>query len=157
MVLRRCFVVVALCGTFAISSCADLQQYGYGQQGAGMGAVGGAVIGQAIGRSTEATLIGAAVGLLLGYIVGNEMDKYDRQNVAYAMDTVPSGRTYEWQNPDSGNMYAVTPTPAYTQTQGREEQICREAQITAYIAGEGNRTTKTVACLNPVTQQWELQ
>lgn len=157
MVLRKIFAGMALCTLLIASGCAEFGQYGYGQQGAGIGGVGGALIGQAIGRSTEATLIGAAVGVLLGYIVGNEMDKYDRQNVAYAMDTVPSGRTYEWQNPDSGNVYAVTPAPAYTQEQGQRERICREAQISAYIAGEGNKITKTVACLNPITQQWELQ
>ncbi len=157
MLYKKSLIGVALCTMLMVSSCAEFEQYGYGQQGAGAGIIGGALLGQIIGRSTEATLIGAAVGAMLGYIVGNEMDKYDRQNVAYAMDTVPSGRTYEWQNPDSGNMYAVTPAPAYTYAQGQQERICREAQISAYIAGEGNQTTKTVACLNPLTQQWELQ
>jgi len=79
------FLVFTLIGLMALmsTSCANLDM-NKGAQGAIGGAAGGALIGQAIGRDTQATLIGAAVGTMLGYIVGNEMDKYDRKELNHA-------------------------------------------------------------------------
>ena len=71
--------VLALLSLLLLSSCATK-----GQTGAVGGAAAGALVGQAIGHNTGATLIGAAVGGLLGYIVGNEMDKYDREQHNHA-------------------------------------------------------------------------
>ncbi len=133
-----------------LTSCADTHK---GQQGAVGGAVGGALLGQAIGRSTEATLIGAAVGTLLGYIVGNEMDKYDRQQLNYAYETGQSGQPVAWVNPDTGNNYQVVPQPAYTNPQ--TEQVCRQAEIQAIIDGKP-QTTITTACRN-AQGQWVLR
>jgi len=134
---------------FSLNSCATK-----GQSGAGIGGVSGALIGQAIGRNTEATLIGAAVGTMLGYIVGNEMDKYDRQELNQAYEYGPSGRVTTWQNPDNGNAYQVIPQPAYTQPQ-QPQRPCRRAEILATIDGRTERTF-TTACRNSAGQ-WELQ
>ncbi|MGW8195741.1 MAG: glycine zipper domain-containing protein, partial [Desulforhopalus sp.] len=120
--------------------------------GAGVGAAGGALLGQAIGRNTEATLIGAAVGTMLGYIVGNEMDKYDRQQLNRAYETIPAGQTSSWQNPDSGNYYQMTPQPAYYPN---PQTPCRRAEILATIDGRTEKTY-TTACRNSAGQ-WELQ
>jgi len=136
----------------ALTSCGD--QLTKGQQGAGMGAAGGALLGQAIGGNTEATLIGAAVGTMLGYIVGNEMDKYDRQELNKTYETAPSGQITSWQNPDSGNRYEVTPQPAYT-SQSAPDSPCRKAEILATIDGKTEKTY-TTACRNSAGQ-WELQ
>ncbi len=136
-----------------LASCADTP-YSKGQQGAGFGAAGGALIGQALGRNTEATLIGAAVGTMLGYIVGNEMDKYDRQELNQAYEYTPSGQSTSWQNPDNGNSYQVTPQPAYTQP-SRPQQPCRQAEILATIDGRTEKTY-TTACRNQ-QGQWVLQ
>jgi surface antigen len=134
-----------------LSSCA---YYTKGQRGAGIGGASGALIGQAIGRNTEATLIGAAVGTMLGYIVGNEMEKYDRQELNHAYEYGPSGQSTSWQNPDSGNYYQVIPQPAYTLPQ-QPQSPCRRAEILATIDGKTERTY-TTACRNSAGQ-WELQ
>ena len=134
-----------------LSSCGT---YTKGQKGVGIGGASGALLGQAIGRNTEATLIGAAVGGLLGYIVGNEMDKYDRQELNHAYEYGPSGQSTSWQNPDSGNYYQVTPQSAYTPPQ-QPQQPCRQAEILATIDGRTEKTY-TTACRNSAGQ-WELR
>ena len=136
-----------------LTSCAD-SQLSKGTQGAGMGAAGGAIIGQAIGRNTEATLIGAAVGTMLGYIVGNEMDKFDKRELNQAYEFGQSGQPTTWKNPDSGNSYQVTPQPAYTSPQ-QPQTPCRKAEILATIDGKTEKTY-TTACRNSAGQ-WELQ
>ena len=142
-------VVMVLALMTPLASCTG--QYSKGQSGAVMGGVGGAVVGQAIGKSTEATLIGVAVGSMLGYIVGNEMDKYDRQQLNYVYETGPSGRQSSWQNPDSGNTYMVTPQPAVQSSSG----TCRKAEIQAVIDGR-RETTYSTACRD-ASGQWVLQ
>jgi surface antigen len=135
-----------------MSSCAQQDGVSKGTKGAVGGAAGGALIGQAIGRNTEATLIGAAVGTMLGYIVGNEMDKQDKQQLNNAYERGPSGQPVTWVNPDSGNNYQVVPQPAYSNPS--TNQVCREAEITATIDGQPQKT-KTTACRN-AQGQWVL-
>lgn len=142
--------------TLNLTSCAN-SPYSKGEQGAGIGAASGALIGQAIGRNTEATLIGAAVGTLLGYIVGNEMDKFDRQQLNQAYEFTPSGQATSWRNPDTGNTYQFTPQAAYALNQpNRPQQVCRQAEILATIDGRTEKTY-TTACRNERTGQWELR
>lgn len=148
MRLVSCMVVGVL--MLLLTSCADTYK---GQQGAVGGAVGGALIGQAIGRSTEATLIGAAVGTMLGYIVGNEMDKYDRQQLNHVYETSQSGQPVAWVNPDTGRNYQVVTQPAYNNPQ--TNQVCRQAEIHAIIDGK-SETTYTTACRN-AQGQWVLR
>lgn len=131
-----------------VAACAPQNK---AQTGAAVGAAGGAIAGQAIGRSTEATLIGALVGTLAGYMIGNEMDKYDRQRLNYVYETGMSGQTTTWQNPDSGNVYSVTPQPATTGASGP----CRRAEVEAVIDGR-RETTYTTACRD-YNGQWVLQ
>lgn len=138
---------------FSLSSCAN-QQYSKGTQGVGIGAAGGAIVGQAIGRNTEATLIGAAVGSMLGYIVGNEMDKFDKRELNHAYEFGPSGQASTWTNPDSGNLYQVTPQAAYVSPQ-QPNRLCRRAEILATIDGQSQKTY-TTACRNNAGE-WELQ
>jgi surface antigen len=149
--LRLPGLVVLLIIFLSLSSCANPSK---GQRGAGIGGASGALIGQAIGRNTEATLIGAAIGTVLGYIVGNEMDKYDRQRLNQAYEYGPSGQVTTWQNPDNYNTYQVIPQPAYTQPQ-IPQTPCRRAEILATIDGKTERTY-TTACRNSAGQ-WELQ
>lgn len=147
-------ISVLLVGTLVLvlSSCTEYTGMNKGQTGAVGGAAGGALLGQAIGRNTEATLIGAAIGTVLGYIVGNEMDKYDRQQLNYAYERGPSGQPVTWVNPDSGNNYQVTPQPAYTNSS--TNQVCRKAEIMATIDGKPEKTI-TTACRNS-QGQWVL-
>jgi surface antigen len=134
-----------------LGACAEINK---GQMGAAGGAAGGAIIGQAIGHNTEATLIGAAVGGLIGYIVGNEMDKYDRQQLNHVYDRGLSNQTSSWINPDTGYQYAVTPQPAYSNAQ--TNKVCRQAEIDAVIDGRHQKTYST-ACRDEATVQWILQ
>ncbi|MCL1979837.1 MAG: glycine zipper domain-containing protein [Proteobacteria bacterium] len=124
-----------------------------GQTGAAGGAAAGALIGQAIGHNTGATLIGAAVGGMLGYIVGNEMDKYDREQLNHTYERGMSNQRSAWVNPDTGSQYSVTPQPAY-QDPGTQ-RVCRRAEIEAIIDGRHQRTFST-ACRDQ-HGSWQLQ
>ncbi len=139
--------LILICSLFT-ASCATK-----GQSGAGVGAIGGALAGQAIGHSTEATLIGAAVGTMLGYMVGNEMDKYDREQLNHVYERGTSGRATSWRNPDTGNSYEVLPQPAYSHPETK--QVCRQAEIIAVIDGKTERTYST-ACRDDFGR-WQLQ
>jgi surface antigen len=124
-----------------------------GKVGAAGGAAAGALIGQVIGHNTESTLIGTAAGALLGYIVGNEMDKYDRRELNHVYERGVSNQPTAWVNPDTGNQYTVTPTPAYTRP--GSSQPCRDAEIRAMVNGE-EKITRTTACRQP-DGSWVLQ
>ena len=140
--------VLALLFLLLLASCANRAQ-----TGAAGGAAAGALIGQAIGHNTQGTLIGAAVGTMLGYIVGSEMDKYDRQQLDHMYERGVSNQRSTWVNPDTGNQYTVTPQPAYQEPSSR--RVCRRAEIEAVIDGRPERTYST-ACRNEYGQ-WELQ
>lgn len=146
------YIILVITGLIT-TSCANVD-LNKGQQGVLGGAAGGALLGQAIGRDTEATLIGAAVGGLLGYVVGNEMDKFDRRELNQAYEFGQSGQTTAWQNPDSGNVYQVTPQPVYT-TPAASNKPCRRAEILATIEGRTEKTYTTACRSN--SGQWELQ
>ena len=145
--MKHLSIVAALLVLLFTSSCATK-----GQTGALGGAAAGGLIGQAIGHSTGATLVGVAGGGMLGYIVGNEMDKYDREQLNNVYERGGSNQRSSWVNPDSGNRYAVTPQPAY---QTANHQVCRRAEISATIDGKPQRTYST-ACRNDYGD-WELQ
>jgi len=133
--MKKTLLIIFLLLAITSSGCSK------GQFGTGAGAAAGALIGQAIGHSTEATLIGAAVGSLFGYIVGNEMDKFDAQMLNRAYETTPTNQSSKWRNPDTGNMYSVTPKKTYNNNQGP----CRIAEIRATINGKTEILTET-AC-----------
>lgn len=140
--------VLALIFLLLLSSCATK-----GQTGAVGGGAAGALIGQAIGHNTAATLIGAAAGTVLGYIVGNEMDKYDRQQLNHNYERGISHQHSSWVNPDTGNQYTVTPEPAYQNPS--THTVCRRAEIKAVIDGKPQKTNAT-ACRNKAGH-WEIQ
>ena len=142
-------IALALSALILLTACTGMNK---AQSGALGGAVGGAAIGQMIGHDTEATLIGAAVGTMLGYIVGNEMDKYDKQQLNRVYETGVSQQGSSWVNPDTGNQYTVTPQPAY---QNSYNQVCREAEIEAIIDGQP-QITKSTACRDE-NGQWRLR
>lgn len=146
---RRIALICIISASFFLASCTH--QLNKGQSGAAMGAAGGAILGQAIGHNTEATLIGILAGTFIGYMVGNEMDKYDREVLNHTYERGVSGQTSSWTNPDTGNSYAVTPQPAVATPSGP----CRKAEIMATIDGKPENTT-TTACRDD-NGQWVLQ
>jgi surface antigen len=141
-------IAISLILMFSATSCVTSK----GQGGALIGAGAGALAGQAIGRNTTSTLIGTALGGMLGYIIGNEMDKYDRQRVSHVYETSPSHQTTAWVNPDTGNRYEVTPQPAYKNSRG---QVCREAIMHAKVRGKYEEVY-TTACRDG-NGDWVLQ
>ncbi len=147
--------IIAFVALFALTSCTGMgvQRGKKGQVGGVGGAAAGAIIGQAIGHNTEATLLGAAIGGLLGYIVGNEMDKYDLQELNHVYERGVSNRPSSWVNPDTGNQYTVIPQPAYTDPAGH--RVCRKAEIDAVIDGKREKTYAT-ACRDEYGR-WQLQ
>ena len=149
--MKQLALLLILTMTLFTASCAN--QDNNAQSGIGLGALGGALAGQAIGHNTEATLIGAAVGTMLGYIIGNEMDKADRQQLNQVYERGVSGQKNTWKNPDSGNAYEVTPKPAYVEP--KTQRPCRQAEIIAIIDGKPERTY-TTACRDN-DGQWLLQ
>jgi surface antigen len=148
---NKIIIPVIFCLSLFLSSCAG------GPNKAGVGAAsgvaGGALLGQAIGHNTEATLIGAALGGMLGYMVGNEMDKYDREQLNHVYERGVSGHTNAWSNPDNNNQYRVTPQPAYSDP--RSNRPCREAKIQSVINGK-SETVYTTACRDE-NGHWQLQ
>jgi surface antigen len=155
--MKKSFVsILAIVAIISLNACTHVVRAyrgELGQVGGVGGAAAGAIIGQAIGHNTEATLIGAAVGGLLGYIVGNEMDKYDREQLNYAYEHGVSGQTSVWTNPDTGDQYAVTPTRAYSRP--GSSQPCRKAEIKALIGGRMEKAYAT-ACRDAYGH-WQLQ
>ena len=70
---------------------------------------------------------------------------YATQTNYSALETAPSGTTYEWHNPDSGNSGATTPTQTYQTTSGA---YCREFTQTVNVGGEIQDAYGT-ACRQP--------
>ncbi len=125
-----------------------------GQLGSTIGGLGGAAIGGQVGSKHDRlrnAAIGALAGTVIGYIVGNEMDKNDRQQLTNTFETQPSHKRVEWVNPDNGNRYNVTPEPAY---RGSNNRDCRDAYVEAVIGGE-YKQVKTTACRN-YDGTWEI-
>jgi surface antigen len=108
------------------------------QQGSVFGALAGAAIGGQLGPSSQSVtnaLIGAGIGLALGYIVGNEWDKNDQQQLNNTLEYTPSGQTVEWRNPDTGREYRATPSPAYA----KDDRIYRDVDLIADVDGKEER------------------
>jgi surface antigen len=119
------------------------------------GAAAGGLLGAAIGKRPEFIAAGAILGGLLGGAIGDRLDAADRRaasQAAYqALETVPSGATTEWHNPDSGHYGTVMPTRTYQMASGT---YCREYQQTVTIGGELHRSYGT-ACRQP-DGQWKI-
>lgn len=120
--MKKLIATIALLVLVATASgCANMAQ-----QGAGIGALTGALAGALLSGDKEiGAAVGAFVGGGIGYMVGNEWDKSDAQQLSSVAESVPSGRSVKWQNPDSGRTYTATPQPAFT----KDKRIYREVII----------------------------
>jgi surface antigen len=96
---------------------------------------------------------GIAAGVLLGGLaggaLGSALDAQDRsiaaRNSQNALETVPSGTTTTWRNPDTGNSGTLTPVRTYQDNSG---QYCREYQQTISVGGRQEQSYGT-ACRQP--------
>jgi surface antigen len=129
----RVIIIGALAAALALTACESppTQQ----QAGTVVGGVLGGVLGSQVGRGsgrTAATVIGTLIGASIGGAVGRSMDDNDRRKTAQALETVRTGQSSTWTNPDSGASYTVTPTRTRTTAKGP----CREYTTRAVIGGK---------------------
>lgn len=153
-------LLVAMSIAALTAACSQNGQYGTKQTigalgGAALGGWAGSNIGSGSGR-LAATAAGALIGALVGSEIGRSMDEVDRMKAEQAYTqatTAPVGETITWNNPESGNYGAVTPTREGTkQTTG---EYCREFQQTVVIGGREEQAYG-VACRRP-DGSWEVQ
>lgn len=100
------------------------------------GAVGGAV-GSTIGKGdtrTVAIVVGTVLGTVIGYEIGRDMDESDRGCFGHSLELAKTGRTVHWTNPESGLVYALTPTRSF-EVGGRP---CRAFTLQTTYGGKGH-------------------
>lgn len=115
-----------------VAGCAPLNNEGVG---ALTGGIAGGLIGSQFGGGSgrvAAAAGGALLGAYLGGNIGRTMDRMDRMEMERALETAPTGRVVNWNNPDSGNRYSVRPTRTYYV----RNQACREYTTHAIIGGK---------------------
>jgi surface antigen len=148
--LRTRFAAVLAALSFASFACATSEG---GPSKTTIGAVGGAVaggiLGEVIGGHGGHIIAGAVAGGLLGALAGNVLDQRDRQIANEAaqrsLETMPTGSTSDWSNPDTGNSGSVTPTRTYQQPDGT---YCREFTQEVIVGGKKEQAFGT-ACRQP--------
>lgn len=109
-----------------------------------IGGILGGVIGHEVGGGsgrTAATIIGTLIGASIGGAIGRSMDEQDRLKTAHTLETVRTGVSSQWTNPDTGHRYTVTPT----RTVDGQTGPCREYTVDAVIGGKPEKVSGT-AC-----------
>ncbi len=103
------------------------------------GMVIGGVLGGLLGAQTRdhhlrpiAIVAGTLIGASIGGTIGAYMDETDRLRAGQTLETVRTGVSSTWRNPDTGVQYQFTPTNTYETTQGP----CREYTMEALIGGQ---------------------
>ncbi|NDV24061.1 RT0821/Lpp0805 family surface protein [Desulfovibrio sp. JC022] len=142
--MKKLVSLLIVCILFVASGCANKAQ-----SGAGIGALAGATIGALTFKNkASGAAIGAGIGALMGYVVGNEWDKKDEQQVSKTLENNHSGETSSWTNPDTGKSYSATPSPAYV----NQGNVCRDVTITE----DGGEKIMAKACRGE-DGVWRLQ
>lgn len=113
------------------------------------GAAAGGLLAAALGGSGTGIAAGTILGGLIGGVIGDRLDAVDREKASaaasQALDSIPSGQSVAWRNPDSGNTGVVTPVRTYQTSTG---QYCREYTQTINIGGQKHQSHGT-ACRQP--------
>ncbi len=125
------------------------------QQGMVIGGVIGAVIGSTVGGGRGqviATAVGTLIGAIAGGSIGRRLDELDRLKTGHTLETVRTGVSSEWVNPDTGYEYTVTPTRTFESDSGMP---CREFTIDADIGGKTEQVYGT-AC-RQADGSWKMQ
>ncbi len=102
------------------------------------GMVIGGLLGGLLGAQADdhhlrpvAIVAGTLIGASIGGSIGSYMDETDRLRAGQTLETVRTGVSSTWRNPDSGVQYQLTPTTTYETAQGP----CREYTMEALIGG----------------------
>ena len=146
-----------------VSACAQMQSAEEGIEnnpkavlGTVIGAGGAALLAGALGGRGWTVVAAALAGGLLGGAIGNRLDKKDKELAAQAaqraFEAGQSGQPSVWNNPDSGNHGAITPTHTYQLATG---QYCREYKQDVWIGNEKQQTYGT-AC-RQADGTWQIQ
>ena len=128
----KLLLTTALTVTLALPGCATPGP----REDSGM--VIGGLLGGVLGAQTGdrhlrpvAIIAGTLIGASIGGSIGSYMDETDRLRTGQTLETVRTGVSSTWRNPDSGVQYQVTPTNTYETAQGP----CREYTMEALIGG----------------------
>lgn len=143
----------AILSTFLLTGCSHpITKEDQGRVAGGI--IGGALasqIGDGSGRIVAAAA-GTLIGSFIGGSIGRSMDELDRLQTHRVLETVPTGATSEWHNPDTQVDYAVTPTKTYYEDSGTP---CREYTINGHIGGKHEEIYGT-AC-RQADGSWKIQ
>ncbi len=146
--------VLILLACLMVTSCQGHKQ----GSGAVLGALTGGLLGSRFGGGEGAiltTAVGAIAGGLIGSSIGKSLDEHDKmmaeKTTHSALESVPSGKTSEWRNPDNGHSGSVTPTRTY---QAKDGTYCREYTQTINVGGESQKAYGK-ACRKP-DGHWEI-
>ena len=130
------------------------------EQGAAAGAVIGGALGSALGDGHSDKGWAIALGILFGAVIGDQigaqLDERDRllaaQNLQYSLESTKDGAVTTWQNPNSGNGGAATPTTTVVKSDGTP---CREFTTEIQVGGETQQGYGT-AC-RQADGSWKIQ
>ncbi len=118
------------------------------QAGMVIGGVLGGLLGAQVDRDhgprTAAIIAGTMLGAAIGGSVGEHMDEVDRLRAGQTLETVRTGVSSTWKNPDTDIDYRFTPTRTFETTEGP----CREYTMQAEIGGRTQEVFGT-ACRQP--------
>ena len=118
-----------------------------------IGGVAGAAAGSQVGGGsgqTVATIAGALIGAVVGERIGARMEDDDRRAAALVLEENRTGETSTWENPDTGNEFAVTPIETYE----RAGRPCRQFEFRVET-DRGSDTEERTACRNN-DGTWEI-
>lgn len=145
MTTKRILIIALVLSSLTTSGCVTTNN---AQKGVTVGALAGGLVGSLVaGDKLVGAAVGAGVGAVAGYMVGNEMDKYDQAQLGRVAETVPTGDTKVWENPDTGRVYEATPRPA----EKKDGSIYRDVIV---VAEDGTKITVKVRRLANGT--WEI-
>lgn len=133
----------ALCTILLTTACTTQptqEQTGMVIGGALGGLLGNQVKGHGPGRAV-AIIAGTVAGAAIGGAIGRSMDETDRIKTGTTLETVRTGVSSSWHNPDTGVQYEVTPTRTFEGHSGP----CREFILDASVGGERDEVYGT-AC-----------
>ncbi len=144
--------VLVFAGILLLTGCGSVPTKE--EQGLLIGAIAGGVLGHQVGGGSGqvlATMVGTIAGAAIGGTIGRAMDDTDRLNTAVALENVRTGVASSWVNPDTGNVYRVTPTRTFESGTGP----CREYTVEATIGGSDEELYGT-ACRQS-DGSWRMQ
>jgi surface antigen len=131
--------------TLAVAGCAT--QGPREESGMVIGGMLGGLLGAQVGdhhHRPVAIIAGTLIGASIGGSIGAYMDETDRLRAGQTLETVRTGVSSTWRNPDTGTHYQFTPTRTFETSQGP----CREYTMKAFIGGKREEVYGT-ACRQP--------